>query len=39
MAASRSPIGAWSKTARITAQASGMAIMDTASPAMNAELV
>ena len=39
IAASRSPTGAWSKTARMTEQASGIAIMATARPAMKAELV
>ena len=39
MAASRSPMGAWSKTARITAQANGIAIMETVRPAMNADPV
>ncbi len=39
IAASRSPIGAWAKTPRMTAHAIGMTIIDTARPAMNAEAV
>ena len=38
-AASRSPSGACANTSRITAQASGITIIATASPAMNAEPV
>ncbi len=39
MTASRSPTGAWSNTARMTAQARGIVIIDTVRPAMKTELV
>ena len=35
---SRSPMGAWANTPRITAQAIGMTIRETQMPAMNTEL-